>query len=86
MFAHPSTDAFKPTRRLPDTADPDADGGVGGAVGGLGGTDGKLVGVDVGAGAGERTGGGEMGAEGVDACCPAGDCGRGAGLLVRRVA
>jgi hypothetical protein len=79
MFAQPSTDAFKPTTRPPETADPDAGGLVGGD-GGLVGGDGGLVGISGDAGEGAGEGVGEAGAEGVDAGRPAGDCAAGAGF------
>ncbi len=83
MFAQPSTEAFKPTTRLPETADPAAgglvggDGGLVGGDGGLAGADGGLVGLD-----GERAGVGvgETGADGVDAGLPACDCVAGDGF------
>ncbi len=72
MFAQPSTEAFKPTTRPPDTADPD----VGGLVGG----DGGLAEIDGEAGAG--AGAGETGADGVCTGRPVGDCAAAVGFPV----
>jgi hypothetical protein len=77
MFAQPSTEAFKPTTRLPEMADPD--------VGGLAGGDGRLVAGGEGsvwtAGDG-KAGAGETGDDGVDAGRPAGDGAAGGGFRV----
>jgi hypothetical protein len=89
MFAQPSTEAFKPTTKLPETADPDAGGlvegglvggGLVGGEGGLGGADRGLFGVDGDAGEGAGLGVGETGADGVDAGWPGCDCDAGDGV------